>query len=167
MSLSIFPTGARAGTRAGSHRARWTILCAAVLLAATFQSQAAGTHIVVTEAWIRWLPGDVPAGGYLTLRNDGDQAAQLTGVSSPAYGMVMLHRTRMQGGVSHMDPVSEITVAAHQTLRFAASGYHIMLEQPRQAVHPGDHVPVTLRFADGSTIEANCEVRGPTANNGS
>lgn len=124
----------------------------------------AGTpSIIASAAWIRWLPGSLPAGGYLTLRNDGDRAQILSSVTSPDYGSLTLHRTRMQGQVSAMEPVPQLVLPPHQTVSFAAQGYHIMLAHPARPLQPGDHVTITLHFADGATLAVPFEVRRPDA----
>jgi copper(I)-binding protein len=121
---------------------------------------AAGTPpITVTAAWIRWLPGSLPAGGYLTLRNDGDRALTLTSLTSPDYGSLMLHRSRMQGQVSTMEAVPQLVLPPHQSLSFATQGYHIMLEQSTRPLQPGDHVTITLHFADRASLPVSFEVR--------
>jgi copper(I)-binding protein len=118
-----------------------------------------GPDIQASEAWIRWLPADLPSGGYLTLRNLSNEPRRLTGASSPEFGSVSLHQTRDAHGVSGMSPVDSILIAAHGTLQFAPGGYHMMLMQPAHALHPGDHVPITLRFADGAALQVTFEVR--------
>src|ERR1700683_3882637 len=119
--------------------------------------------VVITDAWIRWLPANLPAGGYATLRNIGNAPLILTGASSSAYEDVSLHRTSSHEGMSQMQPVVQITVAAGASLKFAADGYHIMLEHPTKALQPGDHVPVTLHFSDGNSVTAQFELRRPDA----
>ncbi|HKT94433.1 MAG TPA: hypothetical protein VJS18_19890, partial [Paraburkholderia sp.] len=42
-------------------------------------ANAAGT-LSTQDAWVRWLPNDLPAAGYVTLKNDGDQPVDLVGV---------------------------------------------------------------------------------------
>jgi copper(I)-binding protein len=115
----------------------------------------------VEDAWIRWLPAGIPAGGYLTLVNDGDRPVVLVAAESPDYGEISLHVTRNQNGMSHMVSVSNIVVAPHSRLSFAAAGYHMMLMQPTVARHPGDEVPITLRFADGGSLSVKFRVRRP------
>jgi hypothetical protein len=136
------------------------LLCATPAYAG---NSAAPADISVSEAWIRWLPGNLPAGGYLILRNDGARACTLTSVSSPDYAHASLHRTGLQGAVSSMQPVQQIAVPAHQTLRFAPGGYHIMLEQAQRPIRPGDRVDIVLHFADGAALPASFEVRPPDA----
>ncbi len=110
-------------------------------------AQAAGP-VSVGGGWFRYLLAQIPAGGYMTLRNAGNAPAVLTGASSPACGSLMLHRTESGGGTDRMVSVDRVTVPAHGSLRFAPGGYHLMCMQPR--MHPHETVPVTLTFADGS-----------------
>jgi copper(I)-binding protein len=129
------------------------------LMAAELPSQSA---VHVSAAWIRWLPANLPAAGYLTLINEGDRPVALMSVDSPAYANVQLHRTLWQGGTTRMLAVPSIAIAAHSTLNFAALGYHLMLQQPRSAVAPGKPLALTLHFADGGTLRISAEVRAPS-----
>ncbi|MGH8143934.1 MAG: copper chaperone PCu(A)C [Steroidobacteraceae bacterium] len=117
----------------------------------------------IEQAWIRWLPANLPAGGYLTVTNRGERPVVLVSASSPDYAGVALHRSVTEGGLSKMEPVAQITVAPHATLSFSATGYHIMLTTPTLPVAPGGHVPIALHFADGRSLVVNFEVRAPSA----
>jgi len=150
------------------HRAHGILVLAGSLAAMAFaladpsagaDAPAPAPTIRVEKAWIRWLPTGVPAGGYLTLTNTGDRALILIDVSSPAFGEVMLHRTRNRAGTVEMLPVERITIEAHTTLDFASLGYHLMLMQESKPLRPGDRVPITLRFEDGATLTVSFEVR--------
>ena len=116
--------------------------------------------VTVSNAWIRWLPAALPAAGYVTLRNSGDQPVTLVQASTPDYGMTMFHASRNQQGVEQMVPIDSVRVAPHSQLSFAPEGLHIMLMQPTRAIQPGDYVMLTLRFADGQSLQARFEVRG-------
>ena len=115
--------------------------------------------IRVEDAWIRWLPAGLPAGGYATLTNMGEKPLDLIAASSPAYAEVSIHRSVEQGGTISMEPVQRITIRAHATVDFAAKGYHLMLMQAKQPLKPGDRVPMTLRFSDGVELTVPFEVR--------
>ena len=121
------------------------------------------TTVAVDDAWIRWLPASLPAGGYAIVHNAGLQPVVLLGVASPDYGQVSLHRSSIQQGNNVMQSVAQITIPARTTLNFATAGYHIMLRQPTRALQPGDHVPIAFRFADGSSMTVVFDVRGPDA----
>jgi len=147
--------------------ARHIVLAACVLGWMAVSAGALGAQDVsvpqVTDAWIRWLPGDLPAGGYITLVNTGDRPASLIAASCPDYADVSLHRSRNVAGTSQMMPVHEITVAPHSSLSFAAQGYHLMLAHPTKILKPGDRVPVTLSFAAGAAVTVQFELRPPDA----
>jgi copper(I)-binding protein len=132
-----------------------------LLLGATAVVAAGATSpaVTVSDAWIRWLPANLPAGGYLTLRNDSDRPATLTAVSSPDYDEITLHRTSLQANVNTMQPVQRIAIPPHQSVSFAASGYHIMLEHATRPLQPGDRVSMMLHFDDGSTLTVPFELR--------
>lgn len=134
-------------------------LCAS---AGAFGAQSVSA-LQVRDAWVRWLPGDLPAGGYVTLINTADQPASLVAASSPDYAQVSLHRSLEAAGTSRMMPVQQITVAAHASLDFAGQGYHLMLEHPKKTLQPGDRVAVTLSFAGGFQLTVQFELRAPDA----
>ena len=124
-------------------------------------ANAAGT-LSTQDAWVRWLPNDLPAAGYVTLKNDGDQPVDLVGVSSDAYGMVMLHQTVSNGSTQKMVMVHKATVPAHGTLAIAPGGYHLMLEKAKHKIAPGDTVNVKLQFSDGETLDTPFAVKSPS-----
>ena len=89
----------------------------AALLVGAFTAEAAdNASVQAADAWIRWLPGTLPAGGFLTVVNLGDRAVRLTGAASDAYARISLHQSRQQGGVASMQPVDAITIAPHHTV---------------------------------------------------
>ncbi len=120
---------------------------------------AVAPTIRVEDAWIRWLPAGLPAGGYATLTNTGDKPLMLIAASSPYYGAVSMHRSVERQGIMEMMPVAQIPIVAHSSLNFAATGYHFMLMQPSKSVKLGDRVPITLRFTDGASLTVQFEVR--------
>ncbi len=134
-----------------------------VLLSASTFAAEIGQSVQVKDAWIRWLPANVPSGGYMTLTNTGAASLALISADSPDFGEVSFHQTHTKNGVSAMAAVSSLTVAPQSSLRFAPGGYHIMLMQPKRTLHPGDHVPITLHFAGGQSLEVLFDVRAASA----
>ena len=63
----------------------WIAVTAAAATAAeaTAAPETPIATITVSDAWVRWLPANLPAGGYVTLRNTGIRAQTLTGATSP------------------------------------------------------------------------------------
>jgi periplasmic copper chaperone A len=124
-------------------------------------SSAVAAGLTVEKPWMRFIIKARPAGGYFTLHNNTSKQIELTGASSSACGMVMLHQTKEINGVEHMLPVKSIAVLAHGTLMFKPGGYHLMCMKPKDTMVIGHEVPVTLKFADGSTITKQFPVKGP------
>ncbi len=146
--------------------ARRALLASCVAAAAMAIAPAFATGLATVQAkgaWIRWLPANLPAGGYVELGNTGDKPVVLLGAESPDYGNTMLHQTVSKGGVSEMIHVDKITIPAHGHMAFSPGGYHIMLMQPKKDVKPGDKVPITFRFEGGKTLTVDFEVRKPGA----
>jgi copper(I)-binding protein len=142
-----------------------TLVGAAMLaLSATaLAASPASPDVQVEHAWIRWLPARLPAAGYAVIRNMGDGTLRLTGASSPGYGMVMLHHSRLAHGDSTMEMVDHLDIPAHGSVELAPGGYHLMLSQPTHAIKPGDHVEVTFEFADGAKLQTDFSVRPANA----
>jgi copper(I)-binding protein len=126
--------------------------------AATSPATAAQT-VQIKAAWIRWLPGGVPLAGYATLANVSDQPVVLTSATSDAFHDLSLHQTLQTGGTVRMSPLERISIAPHTTLDFEARGIHLMLMQPRETLDPHGAVPITLHFADGSSLTVQFQVR--------
>jgi len=131
------------------------------LAALAFAASAGAQELRLTDAWVRWIPGGAPSGGYFTVHNDSGQPIELVGASSPDYGHVMLHRTVTEGGESRMERIDKVTVPAHGEFRFAPRGYHMMLMRPGPGVKVGGEVTVLLEFSGGRSLSARFPVRGP------
>jgi len=129
-------------------------------LAFSVHAQAAST-ISIQNAWVRWLPGNLPAAGYATLKNASDKPIELVDVSSPDYDSTMLHQTVSNGSTQKMVMVDKVAVPAHGQLAIAPGGYHFMLMQAKHKIMPGDTVHLKLEFSDGQTLEAPFIVKPP------
>ncbi len=138
-------------------------LLAVSLAAPAMAATSAMPDLRAEHAWIRLMPGDLPSAGYLVLHNDSDTARTLTGVTSDAYGKVMLHKSTQASGVSHMQMVKSVPVPAHGKAEFAPGGYHLMLMQRGVPVQVGQTVVMVLHFADGGDLSVGFKVRAANA----
>jgi copper(I)-binding protein len=143
--------------------ARVLPLIAAGLLLTTGANATEAEHVHASQPWLRVLPGDLPAGAYVTLKNTGDQPATLRSARSASYGSVMLHKSSDEGGVSRMAMIETLVIPPHGEAQLAPGGYHLMLTKAASPVKPGDTVKVTLGFADGSTLDADFIARPANA----
>ncbi|NID05256.1 copper chaperone PCu(A)C [Luteibacter jiangsuensis] len=143
-------------------------LALALILSIGGAAHAADKPAVEAKSgWVRVLPGNLPAGGYVTFENRSDRALSIVGAASPQYGNAMIHRSSTDGGMGRMEMVDSVPLPAKGSLAFAPGGYHVMLMQPKQAVKPGDKIVVTFTLSDGETIPATLLARpanasGPT-----
>ena len=78
--------------------------------------------ITAQNAWVRWLPNNLPAAGYVTLVISGDKPVDLVDISSPDYGDAMLHQTVSNGSSQKMVMVDKLTVPAHGQVAIAPGG---------------------------------------------
>ncbi|RKP56434.1 copper chaperone PCu(A)C [Pararobbsia silviterrae] len=139
------------------------LAAAATSVCLTSLAFAAPASVTVDGGWVRWLPGTLPAAGYLAITNTSDQPVDLVGTSSPDYGMTMLHVTRTEGSTSKMEMVDKLTVPAHQKVALEPGHYHLMLEQPTHKIAPGDTIRLELKFSNGETVVAPLPVKPPSA----
>lgn len=126
------------------------LACASFAQAATLEAR---------DCWVRAMPPNVPSSGYFTVANNGDKPATLTAAETPAFGMAMMHKSESKNGTATMSAVDSVDVPAHGTLSFAPKGYHLMLEEPGKPLKVGSTIPLTLSFADKSTLNVNCAVK--------
>jgi copper(I)-binding protein len=92
-------------------------------------------------------PQSKMAAGYLSLRNTSDEPVTITRVTSPEYGLVEMHETITEGGVSRMRPIDEVTIPPGRIFYFKRGGKHLMLMQP-----DGAPSSVTLKFHTGESV---------------
>jgi len=140
---------------------KWKVAAVSLLvLVATMPAQAQLVMVSIAGPWIRFINPTTPAAGYFTVTNAGARPVVITGASSPDCGSLMLHQSRNVNGVEQMDMVSNVTVPAHGSVKFAPGGYHLMCMSPSANIVPGRTVPVTLTFADHRTVTKPFMVRG-------
>lgn len=136
------------------------LACASVL---PFISAAHAATLEARDCWVRAMPPNLPSSGYFVVANNGDKPATLTAADTPAFNMAMMHKSENKGGTATMSAVDSVDVPAHGTLAFAPKGYHLMLEQPGKPLKVGSTIPLTLSFADKSTLDVSCTVKPASA----
>ncbi len=125
--------------------------------------EAATPDVVLHQPWIRWLPGDLPLGGYVELINRSAHILHLTGADSPDFARIGLHRSLHTGGNERMVPVKSLAIPAHGQLALAPGGYHLMLMHATHTVRVGDRLTIRLHFANGLSLTGRFVVRAPGA----
>lgn len=115
-------------------------------------SAPAAAPVTVTDPWVKaGATGMTAAFGVLV--NNTDHEITVVSGTSPAAKTVELHEVAMAGGAMVMRPkAGGFVIEARGSHPLKPGGDHIMLMAVTAAVKPGDHVPVTLRLADGGTV---------------
>lgn len=114
---------------------------------------AEGNGFTVTHAALR-LPGNPasPGAAYFTL-TAGDEAGELTGVSSPDAGRAEIHASRLVDGMMTMEAVEAVPVPRNASVELRPGGLHVMLFDIAPAAREAGRARLTLRFADGGTVD--------------
>ncbi|PXA88100.1 copper chaperone PCu(A)C [Caulobacter sp. D5] len=120
-----------------------------------------GAPVSVREAWARPAPAGMNGAGYLVLINTGERPVTLVRAESPSAREVMIHQTRMQGGVASMQGMGDggVVIPAGGKLVFGPGGRHFMLMGLRAELTPGGRLPLTLIFDDGRRVEARLAIQ--------
>ncbi len=133
-------------------------MLAAILLALVTPVYAG--DITVEDPWIREAPPTMSMlGGFMKLHNKGDRDRNIVSAEGADYGWIELHRTMMQEGMARMVPQEQITIPAGGMVELKPGDYHLMLMQPKRQLKAGDVSKVTVKFADGETMEIELTVR--------
>jgi copper(I)-binding protein len=96
----------------------------------------------------------------LTIRNDGQEADQLTGGETPVAERVEVHQTRLVNGRREMDLLpAGLVIPPATTLVLEPGGSHLMLVGLRQDLVQGRTFPLTLSFRRAGTVTVTARVR--------
>lgn len=113
-----------------------------------------------SEAWIKNLPPPVPVrAGYMTIHNPLSRAISIVAIQSEAFASVEIHQTLMVDGMMRMEQLPALTIAPGETVQLAPGGLHLMMMQPVQPTSPGEVLPITVEFDDGSRQNLQLTVR--------
>lgn len=117
-----------------------------------FTAGASAAELEVDNPRLRLLPGNVPAAGYFSLENTGEEPLVLVGAESEAFEHVMMHRSMEEDGMASMEHVPRLVLKPGEEIEFAPGGYHLMLMGRKQPLSSGDQVTVTLEFEGGQQL---------------
>jgi copper(I)-binding protein len=114
----------------------------------------------VEGAWVRSaVPGQQGTGAFMKLT--ANEPMQLVGVSTPVAAVAELHEMRMEGDVMRMRAVAKLELPAGRTVELKPGGYHLMLQDLKQALAPGSTVPLVLVLRDAKGAESKLELKVP------
>jgi copper(I)-binding protein len=124
-------------------------------------------EVVIHEPWARASLGSAPNSAvYMTLETTGAQPDRLVASSTPVAAKAELHSHSMADGIARMRPVEAVEVAPGAPTVLAPGGLHIMLVGLKQALAPGDSIPLTLVFEHAGEITLEAPVRAMAGTGG-
>ena len=114
----------------------------------------------VRDGWVRLVPGGMPMhAGFGRIENACAAPATIVSASSPSYGSVMLHESRIVGGVNQMRMLQELRLKPDDAAVLKPGGLHLMLMDPTSTLKPGSHVAIDFTLKDGRHVLGDFEVR--------
>lgn len=115
--------------------------------------------MIVENAWLRpAVIDDRPAAAFMTLINNSDRTIRVARISSPQFGRVEMHETRMTDGMMRMRPLTALEVPAHGRLTLASGGMHLMLHEPSGAIDSLTMIDLSLYDSAGLITELRLQV---------
>lgn len=132
------------------------------LLLAAIASQAGARECApaMKDGWVRLPPAAMPMmAGFGRLANPCPAPVVIVSASSPAFGEVSLHETRIVDGVNRMRELEQLRIVPDGDAIFKPGGMHLMLMQPRAPLKEGSKVVVAFKLQDGREILSELVVR--------
>jgi periplasmic copper chaperone A len=146
---------------------RWLLLVSMFCSLSIHGRALAGSDgLEVSGAWLRPTIGGSPMTAlYMSVKNNGEVADALVGVSTPAATNSQLHESRVTDGVVSMLPVEALPLPSHTVVVLEPKATHVMLLGLTRLLKTGDQIPVTLHFkaAGDITVPAAVSMTPPDA----
>jgi len=144
----------------------FALLAATVLSGAALADDYLAKTLRISGPFTRATPpGAKVAGAFLSIENQGKEADRLVSASSPVAGLVEIHEMVVDGGLMKMRAVKGIDLKPGATVELRPGGYHVMLQDLRQPLKPGEQFPMLLTFEKAGVVEikVNVEAMGAAA----
>jgi periplasmic copper chaperone A len=117
------------------------------------------TTVSVENAEVRQpILGRSVTAGYLTLRNNSEQAVSLVAVTSDSFQQVELHQHSHVNGVMRMQQVAAISIKANSEVSLTPGGLHLMLFEPKNPLTVGDSVTLQLQFSNQQVLDVKVPI---------
>lgn len=118
--------------------------------------------LVIDHPWSRAVPeGGQVAGGYMVIRNEGEEADRLIAVRSDIAGRVEIHEMKVDDkGVMTMRPLADgVEVPPGGEVALAPGGYHVMFMQLSERPTEGRKFPGVLVFEKAGEVPVEFAVK--------
>lgn len=131
-----------------------------LILSGGLFAQPVSQLVEVKAPYVRAVPPGQPnSASFLQLNNTDAKDHALVAAESPASKVVELHTHTMEGGMMRMRQVERIDLPAGAEVALQPGGLHVMLIGLQQDLVPGEAIPLTLIFEDGSRQQIQAPVQ--------
>lgn len=121
---------------------------------------AQASQLSIEDPWVRPVMKGQDTVAYVYLRNDTVDRVNLTGASSMVADSAQINETMVQeNGVLLTRPIAQISFGTSQGIALQPRGLHIALKEIKATFKPGDVLPVTLLYGDGTKQTFQAVVR--------
>jgi periplasmic copper chaperone A len=135
------------------------MLAAALASGTALADEYIAKTLRISHAFVRATPpGAKVAGAFMSIENQGKEPDRLVSASSPVAGLVEIHEMAMDGGLMKMRAVKGIDLKPGAKVELQPGGYHVMLEDLKQPLKQGEHIPLRLTFEKAGTVEIKVKV---------
>lgn len=135
-------------------------ILAALMLGFFAPGASADGDIQIQDPWVQAAPPSAKVlAAYLEIKNNSKKQQALTGISSPAFGQIEIHRSVIHGNMAHMEHLKELAIPPNASVAMQPGGLHLMLMDAKKPLNTGDQVPMTLIFGNGEKIAVTAIVR--------
>ena len=131
--------------------------------AAAFAESWTLGDLVIENPAARATPPNAPvSGGYMVIRNNGDEPDRLIGGAADFAGKVEIHEMAMDGEVMKMRQLADgLEIPAHGEVTLKPGGYHVMFMQMKEQLQPDTTRTIPLEFEKAGTIDVDATVLDP------
>ena len=131
--------------------------------AAAFAESWTLGDLVIENPAARATPPNAPvSGGYMVIRNNGDEPDRLIGGAADFAGKVEIHEMAMDGEVMKMRQLADgLEIPAHGEVTLKPGGYHVMFMQMKEQLEPETSRKATLVFEKAGEVEIDFSVVTP------
>ena len=137
-----------------------TATAALVMTGAAHAEQYTVGDLVIDAPVARATPANAPvSGGYMIIRNTGEEADRLVAGSADFAGNVEIHEMAMDGDVMRMRELENgIEIPAGGSVVLQPGGLHVMFMQLGERLEEGQERPVTLEFENAGEVDVVFDV---------
>ena len=124
------------------------------------QADGVTDKITINDPYVRAVPPMVrTTAAFMQIQNSDEVESFVVDAATPAAGAVELHMHTNDDGVMRMRRIPHIHLPPGKTVALQPGGLHIMLFDLASPLKPGEELPITLTFQDGSTKSISAIVR--------